>query len=240
VPANEGYRAIREIINPVSWDEGSAMRIGGAIARMMAEMPYLEFLKTISGGQYEFPEGIQFGGTAPSWSRRTLERIWQDYLGQAHLVVQLDIHTGLGPNGAGVLMMAANDDEPHKQITKDWFGDMMVTARPANASDTVLGGYMNAGLEDALCAWVMPMTLEYGTLDPLPVLLALIEDNWLANHGEPESVEGRAVRTRVLRAFYPTDEEWRSKVLHRAETVIGQAIEGMGRLDLSRYEEARP
>ena len=239
VPANKGYRDLRDVVNPVSWNPDTSTQIGRSIAKMMAEMPYLEFLKAISGGQYEFADGIQFGGTAPTWSRRTLEEIWRRYLDRAKLVVQLDIHTGLGPNGAGVLMMAANDDEPHKQITSDWFGEMMVTGRPASASDTVLGGYMNAGLEDASESWVMPMTLEYGTLDPLPVLLALIEDNWLSNHGDPASAQGQQVRERVLRAFYPLDEEWRTKIIHRADTVIDQAIAGMSQLDLAQYKEAQ-
>ena len=233
LPVNDGYRALDSIVNPAQWTDETGPAIAQHFQSMQSSMPYLEFLKTISGGQYRYPRGIQYGGAQPAWSRETMERVWQDYLARAKLVVQLDIHTGLGPKGHGVLMMAADDAEPHKAISADWFGPMMVTPRPKNREETVLGGYMNAALEEAIDAYVMPMTLEFGTEPPEAVLMTLIKDNWLAHHGDPSSAQGQEVREQVLRAFYPDDAAWRSAVMERAHALIASALDGMANLDPS-------
>lgn len=231
-PENAAYATIDALVNPTEWSVEIASGIASGIADIRAKTPYLEFLKMISGGQYDFPRGIQYGGSGPCWSRRTMEAAWQARLSHARLVVQIDIHTGLGPSGEGVLMMAADDHEPHKAITADWFGPMMVTRRPANRVETILGGYMNAGLEQALGGWIMPMTLEYGTEPGETVMMTMIEDNWLTHHGDPASAQGREVKQRILRAFYPSAPEWRGKILARGEEVIRKAVAGMTALNL--------
>src|SRR5690606_6046168 len=49
-----------------------------------------------SGGQHTHPEGMFYGGTGPTWSRRTLEGICADYrLGERRSVAVIDFHTGL-------------------------------------------------------------------------------------------------------------------------------------------------
>lgn len=54
----------------------------------------------VTQGQYEYPDGLFFGGVSPSWSRQTWESILRDCSGSQHVVV-VDYHTGLGPRGGG-------------------------------------------------------------------------------------------------------------------------------------------
>ena len=35
----------------------------------------------ISGGQHEYPDGLFFGGTAPTWSNRTLRAVLAQHAG---------------------------------------------------------------------------------------------------------------------------------------------------------------
>lgn len=230
-PENDAYAEIFDLLNPREWSDETPAAIEASLKRVQAATDPLQFMKMISGGQYDFADGMQFGGFEPAWSRRTIEDVWQRYLGTAKIVVQIDIHTGLGEDGVGVLMMAANDDEPHKAITAGWLGPMMVTSRPRNSEETILGGYMNGGVEQQLDAWVIPMTLEYGTRPSIEVLIAMIGDNWLVHHGEIDSPQGRAIKERLLRAFYPDDDAWREKVMVRGEDVITKCLTGLGELD---------
>ena len=229
LPQNEKYRELYDLLNPDELPPEGADTIIARVEELRASMEALDFMKAVTGGQYEFPDGIQFGGREPAWSRRTMEKIWDSYLSHAAIVVQIDVHTGLGPSGLGLLMMAADDEEPHKALTAEWFGDMFVTPRPHSASDTILGGYMNAGMEDHLGArtWVIPMTLEYGTEPAKAVLGMLIEDNWLTHHGDVESERGRDIRQRLLRVFYPDDKAWKDAVLTRARDVFDRALAGL-------------
>lgn len=234
LPANNMYGEIYGLLNPKEMPPDAANRIIGQIDDLRASMDSLDFMRAVSGGQYQFPEGIQFGGQEPAWSRRTVENIWDKYLAQASIVVQIDVHTGLGPFGLGLLMMAADDNEPHKAIAANWLGDMFVTPRPRSAAETILGGYMNAGMETHLAknAWVIPMTLEYGTEPSETVLSILIEDNWLVHHGKIDSERGQDIRQRLLQIFYPDSDEWRATVLKRASDVFTKALNGLQKLTL--------
>lgn len=230
-PENAPYAEIFDLLNPREWTAETPEEVATGLERVRARTDQLEFMKMVSGGQYDFAEGMQFGGFEPAWSRRTIEDVWRRYLQRAKIVVQIDVHTGLGVDGVGVLMMAADDDEPHKALTAGWLGPMFVSPRPRNRDETVLGGYMNGAMEEQVDAWVIPMTLEYGTRPSTEVLTAMMEDNWLVQHGEIDSPQGRAVKERLLRVFYPDDAAWRDKVMVRGEDVITRCLSGLGELD---------
>ncbi|MCH8490109.1 MAG: M14 family metallopeptidase [Oceanicaulis sp.] len=231
LPANEDYRDLNALLNPSELPPGAIEAILEDVQALQRSMEFMRFVKAVSGGQYEFPNGVQFGGAAPAWSRRTIEAIWQAWLGQAGIVVQIDVHSGLGPFGYGALMMAADPDEPHKAVTAGWFRDMLVTPRPVSQADTILGGYLNGALEQQLgAAWVIPMTLEFGTEPPEAVFRAMIEDNWLVHHGDVNSPRGREIKQRLLGAFYPDSQDWRDAVLTRGEQVFSQALGGLAQL----------
>ncbi|KQM67851.1 hypothetical protein ASE75_02905 [Sphingomonas sp. Leaf17] len=232
LPTNSMYRNLSPTVNPIVLDDSDALI--DRLESLRIDMGDLPFMKALSGGQYDDPAGIQFGGAGSTWSRRTIERIWREELGAAAVVVQLDVHTGLGPRGLGMLMMAANPDEPHRTLTADWFGPMMVSARPASAEQTVLGGYLNAGLERAVAAWVIPMTLEFGTEPLAPVIAAVIADNWLHRQVDPAPDVARSIKGCIRAVFDPQDDEWRAAVLARGAQVLGQALAGLGTLDIEK------
>jgi hypothetical protein len=232
-PENDAYGAIDALLNPTELPAGAVAGIAAELERMRAATDYLSLLKAVSGGQYAFPRGIQYGGSGPSWSRRAVEAVWAQRLADRRVVVQIDLHSGLGASGFGMLMMAANDGEPHKALTATWFGPMLVTPRPRSRADTILGGYMNGAMEAQLASVrVVPMTLEYGTEPNDVVLAAIIEDNWLVHHGDLASEQGREIKARILRAFYPADPSWRAAVLARGREVFAQALTGLAAPDL--------
>jgi predicted deacylase len=230
---NDAYGAIDALLNPVDLPAGAMAAIAAELERMRAAMDYLSLLKAVSGGQYVFPRGIQYGGAGPSWSRRMVEALWARRLADRRVVLQIDLHSGLGASGVGMLMMAANDEEPHKALTAEWFGPVLVTPRPRSRADTILGGYMNGAMETQLTGVrVVPMTLEYGTEPNEIVIGSIIEDNWLVHHGDLASEQGREIKARILRAFYPADPTWRAAVLARGREVFTQALTGLAAPDL--------
>ena len=232
-PENDAYAAIDALLNPAELPDGAMAAITAELDRMRATTDYLSMLKAVSGGQYAFPRGVQYGGSAPAWSRRTVEALWARRLADRRVVVQIDLHSGLGASGVGMLMMAADEGEPHKALTAEWFGPMLMTPRPRSRADTILGGYMNQAMETQLAGVrVAPMTLEYGTEPSEVVLAAMIEDNWLVHHGDPAGERGRRIKARLLRAFYPADPSWRAAVLARGREVFAQALSGLGAPDL--------
>ena len=64
----------------------------------------------ITGGQYEHPEGLFYGGRNPTWSQQTLRHVLQDHGRRCARLGWIDLHTGLGPSGHGERIFAGRDD----------------------------------------------------------------------------------------------------------------------------------
>src|SRR5690606_9439634 len=83
-PANPHYAAISALLNPDggSFDPDDRSWVQ-ELWRFAADVGAAEAFRAISGGQYDEPLGVQFGGQAPTWSRHTLEAIWARHLAGA-------------------------------------------------------------------------------------------------------------------------------------------------------------
>ena len=60
----------------------------------------------------------------------------------------------------------------------------------------------------------------------------MIEDNWLVHDGDLAGEPGRAIKARLLAAFYPSDPAWREAVLARGRDVFARALQGRSASDL--------
>ena len=59
------------------------------------------FQAAVTGGQYEYPDGLFFGGAEPTWSNRTLRAVLRRHAAARERLAAIDFHTGLGPRGHG-------------------------------------------------------------------------------------------------------------------------------------------
>ncbi|HZT18681.1 MAG TPA: M14 family metallopeptidase [Dongiaceae bacterium] len=226
-PVNAGYRELREAICPRDWPAGQAAadavleaygRDHGAAALQAA----------ITAGQYEDPEGVFYGGRAPTWSNRTLRRILQREGAGARHVGFIDLHTGLGPYAVGEVMNNHHPGDPGFQRVKDWFGAEATSVEEGSSSSAPLTGDTNLAVEQELpAAAVTGITLEYGT-EPMKAMLDSIRaDNWLHIHGRLDTPEGRSIKARIRQAFYPDRNDWRRMVWERAVEVMRRMAQAL-------------
>lgn len=191
-----------------------------------AEVGLPEAFRAITGGQYVHPAGMQFGGQAPSWSRRTLETIWSRHLAGARTVLNLDVHTGLGPCGGLSLFQTADADDTAAEVAARWFPRIMRADRP-QTTDPLQVGVLGPGLDATLDAAMLsvPVVVEFGTLDDAVVLGAMRADNWLHGHGDPRSDLGERIRARTRAAFFVDDDGWRTAVAEEGTATIHAALD---------------
>jgi len=230
LPENPGYDEIASALCPDEWtaeaQAASMGVIGGFIARK--GMPAMQ--QAASGGQYRHPDGIFYGGAAPTWSRLTQTAIFETYLGQAAKVGIIDYHTGLGPWGYGEQIVGAPSSHPAFQRAATWWGAAVASlADGASASAIVAGDGLAAAPAILAKAEVTGMAIEVGVQSLMEVLAALRADAWVHSHGDPASPQGKAIKAQIRAAFYGDSDDWKGMVAGQSLIACKQAIAGLAR-----------
>src|SRR5262249_838132 len=101
LPANPKYSELSELLCPPDWSEASQQATSAKLMEWIGRHGMPAFQQAVSGGQYNHPQGLFFGGTKPTWSRNMQTEIFRSRLGSAERVAIIDYHTGLGPWGYG-------------------------------------------------------------------------------------------------------------------------------------------
>ncbi len=220
LPENEGYEAFRALLNPAEWDEGYEEKLKAEAALAIERMGLGALFKAVSGGQYEHPSCIQYGGQEPCWSRRMMEDVWAQVMANKRRATQIDLHTGLGSPGEGVLMTYGKEEQTRIKRARAMWQDIFVSP-PAQTVDVLTTGVLGPYLEKMFADRdILAVVLEYGTKEPVDVLHAIAADNWLHHHGKVDSERGALIKQLMLDAFYLSDTALREKTYQRARDVV--------------------
>lgn len=179
----------------------------------------------LMGGQYDRPDGMGFGGTQPTWSRVTMEKILHQHAAAARHVCLVDYHTGLGPYGYGS-MVALQQHEALARIRRA-FGARVEAVFEHGAPENFapVYGHSTPGYERALPhASVTAGVLEFGTGRPQRMLELLVRDQreWAAG---TERDRIPPVRRELLDFFYPAQPAWQRSLVDQSRLIVGQALD---------------
>ena len=190
------------------------------------------FQAGVTQGQHAFPDGLFFGGTAPTWSNRTLREVLRQHGQQARRIGWIDLHTGLGPSGHGERILACRDDDAALQRARQWWGGGGATPITSfydgsSSSARVTGMMFNAAYEECPQAVYTGIAMEYGTL-PLPeMILALRAEQWLQCHPEAPADLAVTIKQQMLDAFYVNTDAWKGQIISQARQAMFQAAAGL-------------
>jgi hypothetical protein len=227
-PSNAGYETLRDAICPEEWHGEAKAKADAKLLAYGAEHGAMALQSAITSGQYVDDRGIFYGGLAPTWSNRTFRDIVVRNAAQARHVGFIDLHTGLGPYGYGEIISNHYAGTPGLARIRDWFGSEATSSDDGSSTSAPVAGDTNVGLDEALPkAAVGGITLEYGTEPLRDMIDAVRADNWLHTHGRLDSSEGRAIKARMRKAFYPDADDWRAMVWERAVEVTRRMVKGL-------------
>jgi hypothetical protein len=228
LPANIQYSALETLLNPRSLDAKTLGNCDPALAEWFSSPEKVRAFKAAVGkGQYEFPQGIIFGGTKPTWSNAALRSFIRSLPKDLELGIVLDIHTGLGESGQ--LEIFTEETGDRFQQLKAWFPKHKVTTLGDKDS---LGYEVTGSIERAFTSpgshgpWFC-ITLEFGTRPITDVLLALQADNWLHCFASASDRLSDSVRAMMKDAFVVPSQQWRQQVTDTTLDVIASAIEAL-------------
>lgn len=182
----------------------------------------------ITAGQYAYPDGLFFGGFAPTKSRIVWEQIIHAYLPERRRACLLDIHTGLGKRGAGELISYLPPSSTAFQLMSAWFHGSLRSMANGDSVSMPVAGDLTAAFDRSVTAQSFALGLEFGTCAPLVVLNALRADQWYCNHAATLSEKHhKRVRQKMKNAFFPSDTRWLIQITRRFDQVMGQLIAGI-------------
>ena len=222
----EAYGPFDPLLNPPKapkpWSAGVFLAQAGVeIARHG-----LGSLKSVvAGGQYDFPQGVFFGGSRPSNTMRALQTKIPEWFGHAQHLLMIDFHTGLGDFATYKILIDHTSDDPRTEWLTHIFGP---DVQPWDAGNGVayairggLGTWMKASLPR--CE-VDVLATEFGTVNVLKVITALHLENRAHLHGKPLSRSTERAKDRLMRTFNPLSPGWRDVVVDKGRHVVIQAL----------------
>jgi hypothetical protein len=228
LPQNAAYDALADAICPADWSEETQSRTNAMLAEYVTRHGKAALQRVFQGGQYRHPNGVFYGGCAPTWSRQVQTRIFSERLQRASRVAIIDFHTGLGPWGFGERIVTSPRGSAVFDRAMRWYGKEVASPDDGtSASAPVVGDGLSASVKLLPHAEVTGMALEFGTLPVEAVMQALRADAWLHTHGKFDSTQGRAIKAQLRAAFYGDAGDWKGMIAGQALLASRQAIAGL-------------
>ena len=175
------------------------------------------------GGQYEFPEGVYYGGAGDEKSTTYVKDVFEWTLEDSNYenVVHIDVHSGYGPRYNMVIFNSVYETMNEAE-TKALFGYNNVISYDSESFYATTGDTTDFyyRLKDKMGSdtTLFSTCFEFGTigdsfLDSIISMKYTIEEN--QNHWYPttDKIMNEIVKERYQELFYPTEMEWREKTV---------------------------
>jgi|RhiMetStandDraft_4_1073278.scaffolds.fasta_scaffold01081_7 hypothetical protein len=231
LPNNPAYAAVHDVYTCNDLHGSERAKADVRFNSLVDEHGWPGLMAIVGAGQYQFPDGLFFGGHEPSWSNRTLRKILETNLSSASIAMVFDLHTGAGDYGHPMLMTIAQSAYKALPQAQALFGPWLYTLITAanTVSETGVAatsvGYTSQALLDTLPnVHLLPLVIECGTWPGPSVHDSLRDDHWLHLHGDPSDASAQEIKRALLEQFYPADSDWQELVWVRTRQIWEKAL----------------
>ncbi|MBD2435314.1 DUF2817 domain-containing protein [Nostoc sp. FACHB-110] len=182
-------------------------------------------INTLPVGQFDYPQGLFFGGHRPSQTYEILAAHLPRWIGNAKNILHIDLHTGLGKKATYKLFIEDPPESASTRWLKQQFGADVVEPYQPGKMYKIRGSLGN------WCKAMFPqcqyrfLTAEFGTYPVIQVVQALRAENCAYFYTPPDHPTREWARQRLQEVFAPADVAWRNAVVSQGLDLIEQAIE---------------
>jgi hypothetical protein len=122
LPRNPDYAEMAALLVPPHWPPGA--QVEAALGQRLARLGLGAMQHAVSCGQYEYPEGLFYGGVNPTWSHVTLRQVMREHGRDCARLGWIDLHSGLGPCGVGERIYEGRpgDERSGLRRARAWWG----------------------------------------------------------------------------------------------------------------------
>lgn len=212
----DGYGKLEGLLNPRNKPLGK-FAFWSTVAWHVARTGMPKLKEATVGGQYDYPDGLFFGGHRQEESTRLVFDWVSENLRDTPIVNAIDVHTGLGEYSKETVLAEYLPSDQKFRDLASVLGSRLQSIHSGDQGGQLaysVKGSMIVGLEKAIGSKKSYFVVqEFGTLSVMRVLKALIDENY--NHHFGEKDRKHPAKLRLLEAFCPHDESWQKKVVER-------------------------
>lgn len=229
--APAGYAALDRLLNPrrppSNWDP-FRLKALAKVARHGSRT----LRQSVAAGQYEYPQGLFFGGRGPSQVNQWLDANFARWLRGSQRVIHLDLHTGLGPMGSYKLLTDHPLDAQQQDRMEQYFGaDSCEGYGTGGIAYDTRGGFGRWCMSKRFAPDYLYACVEFGTYRPIEVLASLRAENQAHHWSDGSAVSMMRAKQRLKEVFCPAAARWRTQVLEQSLAISDQALRGLARVD---------
>lgn len=227
---NEGYGEVYDLLNPIG--EVSTFSLQNQFFHLRAIQKILKYSKgvlrqAVLQGQYEYPDGVYFGGQDFEPQIDSLKIILPGIFDPYERVLAIDLHTGYGERGALHLFPNPVNDPVIKSKTESVFKGYKIDWGDTDDFYSVTGGFVDPFL-GKLCpdATYLYMAFEWGTYDSqktfgsLQSLQTIVMENQGYHYGYKKPKQESRIKKRTLEFYNPSSAAWRSRVIESGRDML--------------------
>ena len=173
-------------------------------------------------GQYEYPEGVYYGGNGDEKSTSYLKTVFNDCLdGEYENIVHIDIHSGYGPRYNMVIFNSVYETMKEAETKAAFNYDYVISYDSesfyATTGDTTDYFYRLAESKNT-DKDLFSTCFEFGTIgdsfiDSILSLKYTVDENRQHWYPSNNKIATEVVRENYYELFYPTETEWREKTV---------------------------
>ena len=227
---NTHYSGLGPIINPRGKVVISNLAFAAIITRFllfMARHSFTTVVRAVLRGQYEFKQGLYFGGWRSEPQNRRLRGLIRTIAEPYRSVFLIDLHTGYGDLGELCFFPTRTVDGQSRQAMEALFDGYTLLDEDGSDYYDISGDFtIYTGFLLPRDRLYVPMTFDFGTfnstskIEMLRSLITMILENQAHHHGCVYPWEERKIKRHFLELFYPSSREWREGVLERMRAVL--------------------
>ena len=223
LPANPVYAQLHPYLLPSTWPPAADNE--AHLKAWIEKDGAKAYQAAITAGQYEFPDGMFYGGALPAWSNAALRAVLRAEAATRTRLGWIDFHTGLGPRGHGEKIYAGRDNATQVARARTWWGsDVTSYYDGSSTSARVSGVICSAAYDECPRAEITPIALEYGTLSLEQTLEAFRAEHWLHNHPDAPRAQREEIKRQMRDAFYIDSDDWKALVYTQARSACLMAV----------------
>jgi hypothetical protein len=176
-------------------------------------------------GQYDYPQGLFFGGSQPAQTQRILAEHLPRWIGNATAVMHVDFHTGLGQRGTYKLFPTERVDDDFKASSIARFGAESIDFPDDRQVSYPIKGGLGQWCQDLLvdCRYDF-LTAEFGTYSAVAILQALRAEQRAHWYGLEGTIDDYHAKERLVEMFAPAQADWRESCVAQGLNICQQAL----------------